>query len=198
MPRTLQTAIAFCRRCPHVCLWRTFLVLVLVVLWSWAIDRDPPRVNVVGAALPRGKPPETVDPDYLAPFARGEDFHGKWSLTITRACPGRVARWVTSITDPSWLLVLPSEELSAYQNLTDPPQLPARRWLQVVSWRVPDHAPLGEAAYHVQASFFCNPLHRLIPITVNYPVIKFQITERQARTSVAPWGASSLERSALQ
>lgn len=167
----------FCVRHPWRAAARALVLGLLIQLWAWALDRAPPRTHIVGTALPRAASPETVDPDHLPAFARGEEFQGRWSMTVHRYCDGRVVRWVTSRADRSWALHLGDETLLNGQGFGDGDLLPMRRWVQVAPFRIPEHAPLGEAAYHVRVLCRCNPLHRLLPITVVHPVIRFRIVE---------------------
>lgn len=45
---------------------------------------------------------------------------------------------------------------------------------------IPPGASPGTARYRVVVSYFCNPMHRLFPLTVIRPVLYFTITEPKA------------------
>lgn len=166
----LRRALTWIPRHPFLALRRLLIGLLLVQLWLWIYDRDPPRTNVEGTAR------KTV-------FTAGETFEASWRMTITRLCPGNVARWLTTEADPNWVLIIANQALSSDQGMDANSPLPARRTVEVAPFVIPSHAPLDndpeipQAAYHVQVAFHCNPLHRLFPIYVNYPVIRFKIAK---------------------
>jgi hypothetical protein len=123
----------------------------VATVFYMAIDRDPPYEYLAGNILP--------DTPHV-----GEQIAIHWHIKAHRFCPGRVAR---NITDQSGYI---------WRNKGGPVRENREQLAHIVNTiDLPKNLGAGPATYFADVCYRCNPLHRIWPLCVRTPELKFEI-----------------------
>lgn len=127
-----------------------FMVL-LVLAAGMALDRTPPYERQVGEIIPAIAKSE-------------EEVAIRWTGAVRRSCGGTVCRYITGADGRTRFLgCVPA----IYAQVADSIDL-------IRYFRLPKLPP-GPASYQAITSFVCNPMHKLFPIVVDGPVVRFSV-----------------------
>jgi len=129
-----------------------FCVICVAPVTYWASDREPPFVRGTGYIIPQAVSPE------------GE-FEVHWEGKRVKDCGGVVHRFIRDSKGDLW--ALPSSTVR-YSKITE-------NGVPLNSAKIPRGIACGPAEYVADALHVCNITHRIWPIRVNTPTIKFTI-----------------------
>ena len=166
-------ACDWCRFHPWRCLACAGVFVSIMMIMAWALDRTAPIEMLSGEAHQR----------FYSPGDRAEviwDF-----IAHRRTCDGEVSRWLTTEAQRGWRFDLGPAYLVPERDFMVDAPLPMHRTIALPGFRLPDDMPPDkpgalepQAAYHVEVTWRCNPLHRFWPIKSAAPVILFQVRPR--------------------
>lgn len=128
------------------------IVLVLV----WALDRDFPTTVYNGHITGIEGKPEGKPEDLLS-------VH--WRMLKTRNCPGITTRTLSGACGTHNLAITT-------------PSAPAKPSTQefIINFHIPDSSTPGTCEYNTHQEYWCNPLHRIFPLTKDFPTLYFTVT----------------------
>jgi hypothetical protein len=129
-----------------------------------ALDTNPPRQQIFGYT-------------HRTSYVIGDQVTGQWRLMAMRACDGQSIRWLTSSSDRSYIINLPTENVVLPDNIGP---LPTFVMIGIAPFQLPP-MPVGLAYYHRRTIYACNWLQKSFPgwfgIEVEYPVLEFYVSD---------------------